>query len=158
MWKWVILVALIIAGGLLIVFRIQLAALERDPSKIHPDIQAAGKIPLRHSYESGIHRYRGQITLEHSCYSVETRVVRDHRTPDTAILYITTTDITIRQPTCTKIKTPYVFDVVINEPDATRRLALKLFVNGVEHDYVLIESSWSDPTNSVIVPVAPFAQ
>lgn len=152
------LIVFVIAGGALLLFQARITELERDPSKIPPEVQTSGKIPLRHSYESGIHRYRGQITLDHSCYAVDTSVTRDHRVPGVAVISITTTDITIRQPVCAQIKTPYVFDAVVNEPDATKNLTLKLFVNGVARDYALIESSWTDPANSVVVPVQPFVQ
>jgi hypothetical protein len=95
---------------------------------------------VTHSYDSGIHRYTGNIKLPHSCYDL--RLNENGGDPYNRSTYVITlhsSDRMLEQRLCAKIVTRYPFQLVVDGP-VDMKATLEL--NGVEMPMELKETPW----------------
>jgi hypothetical protein len=150
MLKWVILSAIVIGGGTLAFFNWQIQKMEADPSKIPANVVSEGGIRLFHAFNSGVHRYVGEVKLPHSCFSLSSEVVRDQRQQSTALIKLHSTDKRLERTVCSGFSTPYGFDVLIEAP---ADLSVSVQLNGKPLRVTLVQTAWESGVGTVITPL-----
>lgn len=98
-------------------------------------------VVLMHSFKDGTHRYAGEITLEHSCYSVTAEMLTDPIDPSNLAISIKTVDNLLNERLCVHIPTRYPFTVTVNAP---LKVVVALRINGVETPTAFVETKWQD--------------
>lgn len=150
MSKWIALFVLLISSSILGYLYFQLENTTSDTQPILPQI-ATRTLRVFHSFDSGEHRYIGEIKLPHSCYELNvTEVASDPRDPTIYTITLTSIDRMLDMRLCAKIPTRYPFDVLIT---AAPNITTSLVVNGVETPMRLIESMWQNPKGSTLTPL-----
>lgn len=145
MGKLIILIALATAGIILVYFKSDLEmGLRNLETPIAPTEES---IVIMHSFKDGIHLYRGEIRLPHSCYGVAVDARRDSEYPSRVIVALMTRDgMTDDLRMCLKIPTRYPFETIAEAPESA---TLILRIDGKEVPTRIIEAPWRSPKRSV---------
>jgi hypothetical protein len=147
MFKWIIISALIIAGGILGYIRYSFM---NTPSVVAPVEASPRVLNVVHSFKDGVHRYAGEVKLPHSCYALSAETAVDPADPSVELIVLVSTDKMLDQSVCAKFPTRYPFEVVADAPE---NMTAKLTLDGVELPIKLIETPWQSSTGSYINPV-----
>lgn len=151
MGKWIALCVLIISTSVLGYLYFELENVTGDTLPIVPRVDTTHALRVFHSYNSGEHRYMGEIKLPHSCYEIKvTEIASDPKDPTKYTITLKTTDRMLDVRLCAKIPTRYPFDVLITAPDKINTI---LIVNGVETPMRLVETAWQSPEGNTITPI-----
>ena len=146
MAKWVIVLSLI--GGLVILFFFQKELKTTAVDQSVTAISSPDTVTMVHGFKDGIHRYAGEITLPHSCFSTAIDARRDPKRPLRVVLTILTVDqITGGLNFCFKLPTKYPFETIVEAPtDVTPTLS----VDGKEFPVRIIEAPWHDTRGTIL--------
>ncbi len=152
MGKWIAFIVLLISASLLGYFYYELerTSFENEiPSTIVPTIPKASEIRIFHSFKDGIHRYTGDVKLPHSCYSLDTGVIRNAKDPSSVTVVLTSTDRMLEQRLCAKIQTNYSFEALVDTPNiSTLHLTVKL--DGDDLPFRLVETQWQGAQGTML--------
>jgi hypothetical protein len=150
MSKWIALFVLIISGSILGYFYYELENVTSDTPVIIPVVNTHA-LRVYHSFNSGEHRYAGEIKLPHSCYELKvTEIASDPHDHTKYTITLTSIDRMLDVRLCVKIPTRYGFDVLITAPEG---IHTSLVVDGAETPMRLIETDWQNPKgNSITTP------
>lgn len=141
MGKWLALIVLLLSS-------VVLGFLYLEAQNTSVDFQAPDPKAVRvvHSFQDGVHRYSGGITLPHSCYDVNLDEAPQESTTH-HILKLTAIDRMLDQRLCAKIPTRYPFETVIDAPE---NITTSMMVNNIPVPIILIESGWVNPKGTLV--------
>lgn len=137
MFKWILIVALIISGSVLTYLYHHVKALEQNPSAL-PVAEASNTLHLLHSYKNGFHHYVGSMSLPNSCHKVEATMIRDMKLVEIFEMRITTRDLQMETPFCSELRSRYQFAV---DEEGPERVTLSVKINGKPYPFKVIEVS-----------------
>ncbi len=103
-------------------------------------MQGTSTVVVTHSYDSGIHRFTGDIKLAHSCYDL--RLNENGGDPydrSKFAIILNSSDRMLEQRLCAKIATRYPFQLVVDGPEDMK---VTLTLNGVEMPIEIKETQW----------------
>ena len=149
MIKWLILIVLVLSGSILAFLYIDLQRMESDPTLL-PPIEVTNSVRVFHSYKDDIHRFTGQIKLPHSCFTLETTAVQDHKILNEVKLELRTKDNILDQKFCSQFATRYPFEIIA---DAPKDITTTLTVDGVNRPIKMIETDWQSPVGTTVIKV-----
>ncbi len=138
MFKWILLVVLIISGSVLGFLYVQLKDMEQNPGKL-PVPTAEDAVTIAHAYRDGAHRYAGFLYLPNSCHEVTSIVMTDPKVLENFELRITTKDKQLETAFCSQLRTRYYFHALADGPEF---INLRFVINGKERNYKLVEGEW----------------
>jgi hypothetical protein len=98
-------------------------------------------------YQSGVHRFYGEIRLPHSCYLLTRKAIMDTKDPTVVYVDITTTDKSSESNSCSRVMTRYLFDVI---QEGEENLNPKLRVDGVVLPSNVVRKSWGTGKEVII--------
>lgn len=147
--KWMFLLVLIIAGGILSFLYINLDKAGVAPAT--PGLDSSTKeVVVIHSFKDGTHRFSGEIKLPHSCYSIDADTAIDPKKINTLTIQITTRDRSREWSPCANFATGYEFSVIA---DASEDVSYSLEVDGKQQRMSARESKWESSTGTVVRPL-----
>ncbi len=147
MGKWIALFVLIISMSILGYLYFELENVSSETPPVVPQISTR-TLRVFHSFDSGEHRYIGEIKLPHSCY--ELKVNEKASDPNDSTKYtisVTSIDRMLDARLCLKIPTRYPFDVLITAPE---KITTLLLVDGKDVPMRLVETQWESPSGNII--------
>lgn len=106
-------------------------------------------VALTHSAKDGIHRYVGEITLPHSCYTIKAEIRANPKDVTERIVTVASTDHLLDMKVCASIPTKYPVDV-LTELDAAPK-TVRLLVDGKEVQAVVREREWQSPRGNTVL-------
>lgn len=138
MIKFIIAGVLIVSSlGLWFIFA-QLEKKEGAPLSL--GMQGTSTVIVTHSYDTGIHRFTGDIKLPHSCYDLRLdENGADPYDPTKFVIKLHSSDLMLEQRLCAKIATRYPFQMVVDGPE---NMKVRLTLNGMEMPMELKETAW----------------
>jgi hypothetical protein len=153
MGKWIALFVLIISTSILGYLYVELETVTSETPPLVPQLSTRA-LRVFHSFDSGEHRYIGEIKLPHSCYELNvSEIASDPRDPTVFTITLTSIDRMLDTRLCVKIPTRYGFDVLITAPE---KITTSLVVDGAETPMRLIETAWQNPKGkAIITPDSP---
>lgn len=151
MGKWIALFVLIITSSILGYLYFELENVKSETILVVPKANTRS-LRVFHSFDSGEHRYTGEIKLAHSCYELraDAAVVPDQKDQSKYIIKLTSIDRMLDRRLCVQIPTRYPFDVLIS--NAPEKITSTLVVDGKEMPIRLIETAWQNPLGRTITP------
>lgn len=150
MGKWIALFVVIISTSILgfLYFELQNVTSDTPPLIPHVNLHT---LRVFHSFNSGEHRYMGEVKLPHSCYELKVSdVVFDPKDPKKYTITLTSVDRMLDMRLCVKIPTSYPFDVLITAPE---KINTSLVINGTEMPMRLVETAWQNPNGNTVTPL-----
>lgn len=141
MGKWIALFVLIISSALLGYLYVELESVTSDTPVILPNLEPRA-LRVFHSFDSGEHRYTGEIKLPHSCYILEMEAVAtDPKDSTQHTIMLKSIDRMLDMRLCAKIPTRYPFDVLITAPE---NIHTSLVIDKHETPIRIIETAWQN--------------
>jgi hypothetical protein len=150
MMKWIIVIASILTGIILVFLYKNIDKMLADPGTIPETVQVDDKrIFLIHAYQDEVHRYGGELRLPHSCFAISTNVITDAKEKNTAKAFVTTEDRMLDTKICAQIPSKYQFEFQVDAPE---NLSLKLYVNDEEREFTERRVQWNSASGTFIKP------
>lgn len=147
MGKWIALFVLIISSSILGFLYYELEHTTSETLPIVPVVSSRA-VRVFHSYDSGEHRYVGEIKFPHSCYELRVSDTLPDVTDVTKhMITVTGIDRMLDMRLCAKISTRYQFDVLITAPE---HITISLVVDGDPFPVRLIETAWQSPAGHTV--------
>jgi len=138
MFKFIIIGALIVSSlGLFGIFIL----LEKNVSApLALGNVGTSTVIVTHSYDTGNHRFTGDIKLPHSCYDLRLNENgADPYDPTKFVIKLESSDLMLEQRLCAKIATRYPFQMVVEGPE---NMKVRLTLNGAPVPIELKETPW----------------
>lgn len=111
-------------------------------------IYGTSTVTVTHSYDSGVHRFTGEIKLPHSCYDLRLdENGADPYDPSKFTIILKSSDLMLEQRLCAKIMTRYPFQLVADGPE---HMEVTLTLNGTKLPMQLKETSWVQLKGNII--------
>lgn len=127
---------------------VQLNNSANNPSVI--GVHGTSTVRVTHSYDSGIHRYTGEIRLPHSCFDLRLNENgADPFDPSRFVIILESSDRMLEQRLCAKIMTRYPFQLVVDGPPD---MQVTLTLNGVSMPIQIKETAWQAGRNIISNP------
>ncbi len=146
MTKWLFLVVLVVAGGVLGFLYVNLDKVE-VPLNISDSDTAANEVVVTHAFKDGAHRFSGEFKLPHSCYSTDAITVIDPKKINALIIQIATRDRSLEWSPCAIYTTRYEFIVIADEPE---NISFTLEIGGKQQRISVKEVSWESSSGAII--------
>jgi len=142
----------VISGGLAVLMLIGLYFfLDTIPAAPATSQKADEEVSITHSSKDGVQRYIGEITLGHSCFTLNQDTRLDPKDDGKRLIILTSIDKMLDTRLCSAIPTKYPFDILAEGDGA---VTISLTLNGKELPVRIREREWQNPIgNTVLDPI-----